>query len=376
MAISSAFSSSSDVQNEVLPCSFVRESLTRTRRKTDPNPAAFFDAVHAIAGKNSDQVIHVFCSDIPLFFSLSVTSVHALGLALVADVITSAGDFIYKKDKAILKQVLKNDWIGSAKILAKLPAIMLSPEQYKKLRTLLACDKAKKYLQHASTIDGDTIDVLYALPAQLRVQPVMKHLRCQSEAELLSALCGSMSNVNGLMQKARDAKTRSAFWDEGCAHLVARAFKLQTGPAINHPDIHQVKSPMELLKIAKSFRNCLRNYVGEGVSGETVFYIYRGQEPVVIAVESRFGQHVGIIKEMKTAGNGEVSETTREVIVNAFKEHGIIDCSGGLGLYGDDIYQQLLSNLYALSRKRMSRGCIEEECREAIDRLKLFQRSG
>ncbi|MAC89385.1 hypothetical protein [Maricaulis sp.] len=376
MPISNAFSHSSDVQNEVLPRSFVRESLTKTRRKTDPNPAAFFDAVHAIAGKNSDQVIHVFCSDIPLFFSLSVTSVHALGLALVADVITSAGDFIYKKDKEVLKQVLKNDWIGSAKILQKLPPIMLSPEQYQKLRNLLGCVTAKKYLQHTNIIDGDTIDVLHALPEQLRVRPVMKHLRCQSEAELLSSLSGAVTNMNGLIQKAKDADSRSKFWDEGCTHLVARAFDLQTGPVIAHPDINQVKSPVELLKIAKSFRNCLRNYVGEGVSGETVFYIYRGQEPVVISVESRFGQHAGIIKEMKTAGNGEVSETTREVIVHAFKEHGIIDCSGGHALYGDDIYQQLLSNLYALSRKRMSRECIEEECREAIDRLKLFQRSG
>jgi hypothetical protein len=291
-------------------------------------------------------------------------------------VIINAGDFIYKKDKEILKQVLQKDWMGSAKILAKLPAIMLSPDQYKKLRTLLGRDKAKKYLQHASIIDGNTIDVLYALPEQLRVQPVMKHLRCQSEAEFLSSLCGSVTNVDGLIQKAKDADSRSKFWDEGCTHLIARFFHLQTGPAINHPDIHQVMTPIELLKLAKSFRNCLRNYVGEGVSGETVFYIYRGAEPVVISVESRFGEHVGIIKEMKAAGNGEVSKTTREVIVNAFKEHDIIDCSGGHALYGDDIYQQLLSNLYALSRKRMSRECIEEECREAIDRLKLFQRSG
>jgi hypothetical protein len=376
MPISSAFSSSSNVQDEVLPRAFARESLTDNPRKTDPDPAAFYDAVHAIAGENTDQIIRVFNSSLHEFFCLSKVTRGALGLSLTTDVIINAGDFIYKKDKAILKQVLKKDWIGSAKILAKLPAIMLAPDQYKKLCTLLGCVTAKKYFQHAIIIDGYTIDVLHALPEQLRVQPVIKHIRQPVEAELISALCASLTNVDGLIQKAKDAKTRSAFWDEGCTHLVARVFHLQTGPAINHPDIHCVKSPIELLKIAKSFRNCLRNYVGEGVSGETVFYIYRGQEPVVIAVESRFGQHVGIIKEMKTAGNGEVPDTTREVIVNAFKEHGILDCSGGHALYGDDIYQQLLSNLYALSRKRMSRECIEEECREAIDRLKLFQRSG
>ena len=340
------------------------------------NAALFYESVAAIAGENADDVIRIFNSAIGDFFCLSKVARGALGVSLVSRIMIDVNDFRFKKDKEILRQVLKDDWIGSATIMQKLPTIMLSPDQYKKLRTLLGCDKAKKYLQHASIINGHTIDVLHALPAQLRLQPVMKHLRCQSEAELLSSLCGSVTNVDGLIQKAKDADSRSKFWDDGCAHLVARAFELQTGPVINNPDILQVKSPVELLKIAKSFRNCLRNYVGEGVSGETVFYIYRGQEPVVISVESRFGQHAGIIKEMKTAGNGEVSDHTRQVIVNAFKEHCIIDCSGGLGLYGDDIYQQLLSNLYALSRKRMSRVCIDEECREAIDRLKLFQRSG
>jgi hypothetical protein len=376
MPISYAFSHSSDVQNEALPRAFTRQLLTDNPGKSDPDPAAFYDAVHAIAGENTEEIIRVFNSSLHEFFCLTKVTRGALGLSVTTDVIINAGDFIYKKDKEILKQVMHQDWLGSAKILQKLPAIMLSPVQYKKLRTLLGCVAAKKYLQHANIIDGDTIDVLHALPEQLRVQPVVKHIRHPVEAELIAALCGSMSSVEGLIQKAKDADSRSKFWDEGCTHLVARAFDLQTGPMIGHPDIHQVKSPIDLLKIAKSFRNCLRNYVGEGVSGETVFYIYRGQEPVVISVESRFGQHAGIIRELKTAGNGEVSDITREVIVNAFKEHGILDCSGGHSLYGDDIYQQLLSNLYALSRKRMSRECIEEECREAIDRLKLFQRSG
>ena len=374
MPTSSSFSVSPDIQSEVLPRSFERESLTKTRRRTDPNPAAFYDAVHAIAGRNSDQIISLFHSRIHELFCLSTVSRHALGLVLVTNSVIQAGDFIYKKDKAILKQVLQRDWIGSGKILGKLPAIMLSPDQYKKLRTLLGCDKAKKYLQHASMINGNTIDVLFALPEQLRVQPILKHLRCASEAELLSALCGSMSNVDGLIQKAKDAKTRSAFWDEGCTHLVARAFDLQTGPAIKHPAIHQIKSPVDLLKLAKSYRNCLRNYIGEGISGESIFFEYRGDEPAVIAVESRFGPHAGVIKEIKGIGNAEVSGDTYATIVDAFKEHGIVDCSQGM--FGDDVYQQLINNFYALSRKRMSQQCIEEECREAIDRIKRMPRAG
>jgi len=52
----------------------------------------------------------------------------------------------------------------------------------------------------------------------------------------------------------------------------------------------------------------------------------------------------------------------------------VIDYSHWLD--GNNICQQLIDNFFALSRKRMSRVCIEEECREAIERLKLFQRSG
>jgi hypothetical protein len=53
----------------------------------------------------------------------------------------------------------------------------------------------------------------------------------------------------------------------------------------------------------------------------------------------------------------------------------VIDYSHWLD--GNDLCQQLIHNFYALSwNKRMSRECIDDECREAIDRLKLFQRSG
>lgn len=251
----------------------------RVERDFRPVKAAlFYESVAAIAGENADEVIRIFNTAIGAFFCLNKVARGALGLSLASGIIIDVNDFRFKKDREILKQVLQHDWVGSAKILGKLPAIMLSPDQYKKLRTLLGCDNAKKYLQHASIINGDTIDVLYALPANLRVQPILKHLRCQSEADLLSALCGSLANVNGLIQKAKDTDSRSKFWDEGCTHLVARAFSLQTGPAIIHPDIHQIKSPVDLLKLAKSYRNCLRNYIGEGISGESIFFEYRGDD--------------------------------------------------------------------------------------------------
>jgi len=214
MPISYAPTCPSDVQNEALPRAFTRERLTNHPRKTEPDPAAFYDAVQAFAGENTDQIIRVFNSSLHEFFCLTKVTRGALGLSLTTDVIINAGDFIYKKDKEILKQVLHQDWTGSAKILQKLPAIMLSPEQYKKLRTLLGCITAKKYLQHASIINGDTIDVLYALPEQLRVQPVMKHIRQPVEAELIAALCASLTDVDGLIQKAKNAKTRSTFWDK------------------------------------------------------------------------------------------------------------------------------------------------------------------
>ena len=107
MPISNAFSHSSGVQNEVLPRAFARERLINRCRKTEPDPAAFFDAVNAIAGESTDQIVGVFHSSIHQFFCLSKVARGALGLSLTSGVVINAGDFIYKKDKEILKQILK-----------------------------------------------------------------------------------------------------------------------------------------------------------------------------------------------------------------------------------------------------------------------------
>ena len=342
----------------------------------DRDPAIFYpeitDSLRIIAGENATEIGPIFEPPHTAFLNQPGQVMHLVGLALAVGDTRIDHHFLNKKWSIQLQETLPDRWYGCRKMFSKIPLPMLSPEQYKKLFDLLNCPAAKKFLQHDNIITGNTIEILYELPVELRVPSVMKFLSNSKEARIIAMLCADAEAASCFVDKVRDIPSRGDFWKDATIYLIARSFVFPAAGNINHPDIHQIVKASDLVRFGRKFRNCLRTLVGSGISGETAFYHHSGDEPVVIALKSRFGG-APIIEEMKGIANAKVSDETRQIIAAAFAQHGIIDASGNMfgGCY-DDLYHAFFS----IGRSQLDADAIDGEADTAINLIQtMFQPS-
>ena len=332
------------------------------------------DSLRVVAGENAGEIARNFGSPHTTFLNQPGQVMHLVGLALVVGSTRIDDHFLNEKWSIQLRETLPERWYGCRKIFSKIPLPMIGPDQYSKLFDLLNCPAAKKFLQHDNNITGNTIEILHELPVELRVPGVVRFIKNGKEARIVSMLCADAEAASCFLDKVRDIPSRGEFWTDATTYLIARAFEFPIGPKIDHPSIHQIVKPTDLVSFARKFRNCLKGCVGDGITGSTAYYHYaHPTEPAVIALKSRFGGNSAAIEEMKGIGNARLSDETRQIIATAFGQHGIIDASGNMfgGCY-DDLYHAFFS----IGRSQLDADAIDGEADTAINLIQtMFQPS-
>ena len=338
----------------------------------DRDPAIFYpditDSLRLIAGENATEIGSIFEPPHTAFLNQPGQVMHLVGLALVVVGTRMDNHFLNKKWSVQLRETLPDRWYGCRKIFSKIPLPMLTVDQYKKLFDLLNCPAAKKFLQHDNNITGNTIEILHELPVELRVPGVVKFIDSAKEARIIAMLCADSRTASCLLDKVRDLPSRGEFWTDATIYLISRSFVFPAAGTINHPDIHQIVNPSDLVRLAGKFRNCLRNYIGEGITGEMAFYHYSGAEPVVLSLKSRFGG-APIIVEMKGVANAKVSDETRHLIASAFAEHGITDAANNM--FGG-CYEELRHAFFSIGRSQLDATANEDDADTAINLLQMM----
>ncbi|WP_417496109.1 hypothetical protein [Maricaulis sp.] len=344
----------------------------------DYEPVCFYpeitDSLRIVAGENALELACLFPSPSSVFLNQPRQVMHLTGLALAVGDTQIDNHFLNQKWSVQLKETLPNQWHGCRKIFSKIPLPMLTVDQYKKLFDLLNCPAAKKFLQHDNNITGNTIEILHELPVELRVPGVVKFIDHTKEARIIAMLCADSEAASCFLDKVRDIPSRGEFWTDATTYLIARAFEFPIGPKIDHPSIHQIVKPTDLVSFARKFRNCLKGCVGDGITGSTAYYHYaHPTEPAVIALKSRFGGNSAAIEEMKGVGNARLSDETRRIIATAFAQHGIIDASDNM--FGG-CYDGLYHAFFSIGRSQLDADAIDGEADTAINLIQtMFQPS-
>ena len=326
------------------------------------------DSLRLIAGENAPDIARAFVAPHTAFLNQPGQVIHLIGLSKAVGATQIDNHFLNQKWSVQLKETLPNQWHGCRKIFSKIPLPMLSPDQYKKLFDLLNCPAAKKFLQHDNIITGNTIEILHELPVELRVPGVVRFINNAKEARIIGMLCADAEAASCFLDKLRDIPSRGEFWTDATIYLISRSFVFPAAGTINHPDIHQIVNPSDLVRLAGKFRNCLRNYIGEGITGEMAFYHYSGAEPVVLSLKSRFGG-APIIVEMKGVANAKVSDETRHLIASAFAEHGITDAANNM--FGG-CYEELRHAFFSIGRSQLDADAIDGEADTAINLIQTM----
>ena len=196
----------------------------------------------------------------------------------------------------------------------------------------------------------------------------MRFINNAKEARIIGMLCADAEAASCFLDKLRDIPSRGEFWTDATIYLISRSFVFPAAGTINHPDIHQIVNPSDLVRLAGKFRNCLRNYIGEGITGEMAFYHYSGAEPVVLSLKSRFGG-APIIVEMKGVANAKVSDETRHLIASAFAGHGITDAANNM--FGG-CYEELRHAFFSIGRSQLDAAAIEDDADTAINLIQTM----
>lgn len=217
---------------------------------------------------------------------------------------------------------------GLEGILRRCPASLFAADAYKLFRKIIRDSNAQKVFRHSDSIAAELIETLYNLPPELRMAGVVNKLRHPDEALIIQLACNDAKNPAGMADRKRLAerlgqiRSTEKFWEALTDELVGQLGPIPTPPPIDHPNFYPVTSLKQVIKVAKKFRNCLRNYLSEVKRGEMALHIFaRGEESAVIGIAPAFGC-AGMVKEIKGPENERIRPDLYEEVIDILHRNG------------------------------------------------------
>jgi len=210
-------------------------------------------------------------------------------------------------------------------ILKSLSLPLWMKRDYRNLSGLLDSENSLKVMKHRSNVSPELVNVLHALPDEFRINAIVRHLRSEKEARILNRIATADGTTSSsLLNKLSTASDAKDFWNKASMFFVDRCARFPSPPAIDDPRVKPLLSAEELRSHGTHLRLCLRNLLGEALSGEQAFYLFSGTEPVVVSLSPRIGANP-VIDQMSGPDNNPVSDVDRGAIVDIFNRAGIRD---------------------------------------------------
>jgi hypothetical protein len=183
-------------------------------------------------------------------------------------------------------------------------------------RVLVEGGPGAKFVCHAERLDAETIAVLAALPAVLRLKSVTA--RCDVDdaryiAWLMSRAAIDRRELTPLVRKL--ARPHRRVLDVIEKHIASGA--VPEPPFATMPPLSPITSLAMLHATGQRFQNCLGSYTDELLNGSQCFYLWEGNEPAVVTL-TRIGSLGWRAGEVAGLKNADVSVATRLAIAEAF----------------------------------------------------------
>ncbi|MDG1416662.1 MAG: hypothetical protein P8P99_02540 [Maricaulis sp.] len=292
-----------------------------------PPSSGIADTLKAVVGDFAEDVATHFPYPHTELFTQPFSRIQLLGvrLALKKKCQFSYRDTINVRWNVATKQIFDHKVFGLKNILSKLPKTMLTKNQYLALVRVLESPKTQKFLWQTPEIPSSMIEALDALQPALHTAHILKHVSTREEAVLLARIARN-NNTKALANRLKNKPSRHQFYSELSDFFFSNLGRFQQGPEIDDPRITPIQNAEQLVAFANHMKNCLRNYVSEGLDGERSYYKFSGTVDVAISIERRIDGRF-IINEMESVSNNPFPDEVREQVVEIFAKHGIEDCS-------------------------------------------------
>ncbi|WP_421789871.1 hypothetical protein [Hyphobacterium sp.] len=210
-------------------------------------------------------------------------------------------------------------------VLKSLSLPMWTKRQYRLLSDILECPNSLKVMKHQAVISPRLVTILHALPQPFRVEAIIRHVHNEDDANILARIASADGEkASALLSKLSSASSEKDFWSKASSFFLDRCVQFPIPPQIDDPRIAAIHSIDELRSFGIEMRLCLRNLLGEALSGEQAFYLFNGSEKVVVSISPRIGCNP-VIDHMSAQDNNPVPECDRDEIVAVFKKAGIRD---------------------------------------------------
>lgn len=247
--------------------------------------------------------------------------------------------------KALLRKFVQPYPVGLDNVLGKLGGRVLAEERYYEIIELLWEPNAAKVLRHLKKIRPFTIEMLRTLPPAFRISSIVGSIhRGEALQELRYAISVVRAHLPVLTEQAivRSLErcvepgmvtgSRRAGWrkkhppdrldvSEWLERRLRKA-KLPQPPWNGTDKLSPLCNTIDILKTAKEFKNCLASEIGKAVGQDRYFYVWRGNDKAVAALDRDplIGWTVG---DIQGPGNNPVKAETRQKILNLFESAGI-----------------------------------------------------
>lgn len=230
--------------------------------------------------------------------------------------------------QCILRQTLGNAPNGLLQSLKKLRKHPLPTGQYRAFSELFDDRRSAKIIQHLRAISPDKIEVLLGLPRDVHFSGLIKCIETPGDAYFirfvfqllqqlvsrceLEAMAAALKNVSQL-----DAVGK---WADRCFAQVTFPF----APWEGNDSLRPIVSFAELEVMARTFDNCVKDYLLPVLAGDSYFYEWTGGLPAIVRIRNnqRFGWIVTEIQGMKN--REDFPYLVRDDICEQFSVAGIV----------------------------------------------------
>tara|TARA_R110002096_G_scaffold99_5_gene437 strand:+ start:89 stop:1075 length:987 start_codon:yes stop_codon:yes gene_type:complete len=227
--------------------------------------------------------------------------------------------------KQILKELITPYPSGITNILKKLNNRPYSKHIYHELITLLQDTKARNFLQHASSINPNTIKCLYQLDHHWRDIKLLRHVKFSKDVSTVLFIHRACIKIRNKYPGFIDHSSLHQI--EGIDGLVEwfirriNKIQFQTPPWLGNKNIRPITNGTQLIQESKAFKNCISDYLPDALLG-TCYFFTSDYGPAIIKL-NKIPLFEWQIDEILGAENTLLSTHVLNKIYNEFSMNGI-----------------------------------------------------
>lgn len=249
-----------------------------------------------VAGEFADAVARLWPAPHGEFFALPAARRHAAAILLAGHGRRPMPEaelrrtIEYQRDAVVAEAIAGPNAAGLMRALSKAGEQLWRRQDYDTFVDLMAEPMANEVLRHLDDVRPDVFAPIAALPAALRMAPVVRVVPCAAAAADLARafrLAVAMREPNAAARIARrwgSGGDLNAVFRRAIEDLTPDIFRpAEPAPVLAAPFV-RVAGRKQLEASALEFRNCLAEHAGRIADGRMAVYIWRAEPLAAIAL--------------------------------------------------------------------------------------------